>query len=83
MRWFASCAFGTRARDGRLRPNPAHLVHAKEIGTVLTACGVSAASWPRFWNTPFLAVGDLRRCPRCVDVVTATGASHLLPGGHP
>jgi hypothetical protein len=50
-------------------PNPAHVVHAKEVGTALTACGVSAASWHRFWGVSFLAVGDLRRCPRCLEVV--------------
>jgi hypothetical protein len=75
VRWFASGPYAARQRDGRVGPNPAHVVHAKEVGTVLTACGIQASSWHRFWGVSFLQDIGLRRCPSCLEEVLATTSS--------
>ena len=76
MRWIASGPYAARRDDGSLRPDEEHLVHAKEIGTVLTACGTWAATWPKFWDVSFLDAGGLRRCPDCLDAL-------IPPSGRP
>ena len=75
MRWFVTGPYAVRMPDGRFAPASDNVVHAKEIGTVLTACGQWTATWHRFWDVPFLAVRDLRRCPDCLDVVLGDAAA--------
>lgn len=42
-----------------------HFVHAKEMGSLLTACGVSAGSWETLWDAPFFPQGLQAACPTC------------------
>jgi hypothetical protein len=44
-------------------------LHAKEMGTTLTACGMDASSWVKLWDTPFSSA-----LPRpCRDCLRVTG----------
>lgn len=45
------------------------LVHAKCMGTLTSACGLSASSWTKFWHIPFSVTPTARQCPRCRAVV--------------
>ena len=48
------------------------ILHAKKMGTLCTACGVEAMSWPKLWDVPFRALG-VGSCPACAQVVGLTG----------
>ncbi len=52
----------TLARDGAYF-EPTSVVHAKEMGTPLTACGLRADSWFKFWDEPF----DTNSHEKCLD----------------
>lgn len=52
---------------------PTSLVHAKEMGTTMTACGQSAVTWVKLWAQSFNTVSG-ERCRDCWLVV-----SHLAP----
>jgi hypothetical protein len=75
MTWFACGPYGVRSSGGRLVPDPQRVVHAKQLGTVLVACGRWAVTWHRFWDVEFGAVANVRRCPDCLDVVLAGRAA--------
>jgi hypothetical protein len=42
-----------------------HFVHAKEMGSSTTVCGVSAATWETLWDVPFSVQGLQAACPTC------------------
>ena len=42
-----------------------HFVHAKEMGTASTVCGVAATTWETLWDVPFSVQGLQAACPRC------------------
>lgn len=64
---FATARFSrTRSIDGREARLPASEVHAKTMGTTTTLCGMSALSWFKFFDVPFVSV-RADRCPRCTD----------------
>ena len=44
------------------------VMHAKEMGTLQTACGVPALTWAKLWDQPFETVRG-ERCPRCVAIL--------------
>lgn len=54
QRWFVT-AHSTRTlfEDGQFVEVPASLAHAKEMGGTVTACGLSALSWPRLFHLSF------------------------------
>jgi hypothetical protein len=56
--------------DGRLRRVPTWVGHAKETGTLLTACGLNASSWPKSLDQHFRSLGA-RACVDCAAVVKA------------
>lgn len=69
-RWFA-----TSVVDPELLGDPtwvgrseAAVVHAKEVGTVVTACGRHATTWHKHW-TPFDSSPAGNRCTSCSAVV--------------
>ena len=59
---FGKWLFPTPATSMRI---PVSLVHAKEMGTSTTLCGLDCSSWERFWEHPFPAT-QTESCPRCV-----------------
>lgn len=67
--WFIACQFVARTEEEGFTREPASLVHAKQMGTTLTACGIYAFSWHRLWEVPFTS-GVRNRCRRCIRVVT-------------
>lgn len=77
-RWFTTSPGGrwTSAAAGQVFMKPVGVVHAKRMGTLTTACGLSATSWQKFWNAPFTrawARGEVA-CERCAAVITARAA---------
>ncbi len=42
--------------------------HARQVGSLHTACGQSAVTWPIFWMLEFAAAGAAA-CPECLTVV--------------
>jgi hypothetical protein len=68
-RWFVASQFSESRLSIKFgdAPGPSGVVHAKEMGTRLTACGLDASSWTKYWELVF----DPRApeaCPRCVAV---------------
>jgi hypothetical protein len=55
--------------DGRSIDVPASLVHAKRMGAVVTACGLSTMSWPRLFGVRF-PVPRTEVCAACSEIVT-------------
>lgn len=47
---------------------PASLVHAKRMGAVVTACGLSTVSWPKFFGVRF-PLPRTAACAHCVEIV--------------
>jgi hypothetical protein len=48
-----------------------HFVHAKEMGSATTVCGVSATTWETLWDVPFSVQALQAACPTCRLRVTA------------
>lgn len=46
-------------------------VHAKEMGTTQTACGLDATSWQKLWGQRF-STSATEACQQCVRVVEGT-----------
>ena len=68
-RWFTTACFvDQKMVAGELREWPGSTAHAKEMGTLRTACGQNAASWHKLWELPFEAAGPIA-CPACATVV--------------
>ena len=65
--WFSACQFVVRTEAEGFTREAASLTHAKQMGTILTACGLDATSWHRLWEVPFTD-GVKDRCPHCVAV---------------
>lgn len=74
-RWFVTSQLAEpRLVDGRPEERPASLIHAKRMGSMLTACGTPATTWPRFFGLAFPAVGGVV-CRDCLNAVrTSEGA---------
>lgn len=53
-RWYVTAASVRERIDGRgVTVRPASLAHAKEMGTLTTACGMWAYSWRKMLDLPF------------------------------
>lgn len=65
-RWFV--VIEHRRGDGRV---PSDLLHAKEMGTMLTACRRPAGAMDRRWELAFLDAGPGLLCQPCVARVSA------------
>jgi hypothetical protein len=70
-RWYVVSPYAVRDRDGRWRPAPGRPSHAKEAGTALTACGLPASTWHRFWDVSFTRPGP-EHCPACAEVLAGS-----------
>lgn len=65
-KWYVTATHMHTRQSGQ----PYGLQHARQPGSLQTACGRLALSWPMFWDRLFeLRLGDV--CPECVDVVLA------------
>ena len=78
-RWFVTTQF-VRAQETstwEVDLLPDSLAHAKEMGTLGTACGLNASSWFKLWGLPFMRAG-LERCQACQRVVDAQGDRFIV-----
>lgn len=53
------------------------LVHAKTMGTLTSACGLTTSSWTKLWDIPFLVTPAARQCPHCRTIVRESLAGKL------
>jgi hypothetical protein len=68
-RWFCAAPRRRLTVAGEGHVVPAFNVHAKEMGTLLTACGVNAGAFIKFYDVSFLPIPE-EACQDCVGVVT-------------
>lgn len=65
-RWFVVAEFSRWERRTRDSVKvPLSILHAKEMGTLKTACGIPCETWAKWWGRPF-ASGSEGLCPSCV-----------------
>lgn len=70
LAWFAVAHTLRRVEVEGVRVElPASLVHAKRMGAVVTACGLSTMSWPKLFGLRF-PLPRTAACPECVEIVT-------------
>lgn len=55
------------------KSRPSSKVHAKEMGTTRSACGLDVSTWTKIWHMPF--VSSLDACPACSRAVGGRAAS--------
>ena len=56
------------AADGRVLSRPNFPVHAKDLGTMSTLCGLSTLSWVKVFDRPFETLED-GQCTDCLRVL--------------
>jgi len=66
--WFVSSPQSTPGRDGDRAPWPGSSWHARQPGTLNTACGLVALGWQLLWERPF-DVQDAGACTSCAAAV--------------
>jgi hypothetical protein len=68
--WYAAAAF-SRARRvaAELEYSPSGTVHAKCLGTHVTACGLPSSSMIKFFDLPFPFAGA-ENCEKCAAVTS-------------
>lgn len=49
---------------------PTSRIHAKEMGTLATACGIRCESWPKWWDQSFPPDPEQDSCPRCREIAS-------------
>ena len=54
--------------DGHVVSRPNFPVHAKDLGTMSTLCGLSTLSWVKVFNRPFETLED-GQCSDCLRVI--------------
>ena len=75
-RWFVTSQLAEpRTVDGCSEESPASLVHAKRMGSTVTACGIRATTWPKFFALPFPLPGRVV-CAGCVAAIREAGGHH-------
>lgn len=80
--WFVTAQFTRDAfASGGVNRFPNSIAHAKTMGTSLTACGLSAASWIKIWDMRFIDCNH-ERCSRCLDAVFAEETARFGPPTH-
>jgi hypothetical protein len=70
QRWYAAAAF-SRARRvvGEVEYSPMGTVHAKCLGTPVTACGLPSSSMTKFFDLEFPVAGS-ENCEKCSAVTS-------------
>lgn len=65
-----AAAIQHRSEGGALVSRPVSVAHAKEMGTLTTACGVWAYSWRRILDLPFpiptRSASGIEMCGECL-----------------
>jgi len=71
--WFVT-AQSTRPQlvDGRVVDWPSSVAHAKQMGGILTACGLNASSWRKLFHVPF-PPARTEACRECLVQVRNAG----------
>lgn len=79
--WYAVSRFGLNEAPRSSDPVDLELVwvHAKEIGTLSTACGLGTLTWHKHW-APFQSVDPDAACPACGRVVADDIATQARRG---
>lgn len=68
-RWFVSVPHSVLEEvHGQRVERPYGVIHARESGSGLTACGKYAVGWRIFWELRFRTT-DARACPKCIEAV--------------
>lgn len=68
-RWFVTAQLSApQSSQGRLEERPASVQHAKAMGSMFTACGTPATTWPKFFGMAFPHAGGIV-CRACLDAV--------------
>ena len=81
--WFVTSQSATSVGIGsRASISPASVLHAKRMGTTLTACGELAYTWPKLWDRPF-GEGHGEWCSACVHAVLGPGHAAAWPARFP
>lgn len=70
-RWYVTSAYTSQRHvDGELLTRPSSTAHAKEMGTMTTACGVWAYSWRKMLDLRFPVPGGatpgVEMCQDCL-----------------
>jgi hypothetical protein len=76
--WYVSVPRGQVVTTNDHRPAPWGVSHARQVGAMLTACGLLAVEWPILWESPF----DPRlqsSCPECAQHIREW--SYAVPMG--
>ena len=67
--WFVVSSFSRWEEvDHELVLVPASVMHAKEMGSLSTACGISCETWNKWWERPF-SQHEEARCEDCATVI--------------
>lgn len=76
--YFVVAMFARWVEEGPyLRPVPSSMLHAKEMGTLATACGLPCETWPKWFERPFPTGGD-PVCRTCEAIASADGHSDAV-----
>jgi hypothetical protein len=68
-RWFVVAESSRRQDNNReVILVPTSTIHAKEMGTLTTACGIRCESWPKWWDQSFPLGPGQDCCSRCSDI---------------
>ena len=68
-KWFASTPHGILERHGgEPTVRPYGVVHGRQPGSGLTACGKYAVDWRIFWEITFTS-GSPRACAACAEAI--------------
>jgi hypothetical protein len=65
-----------REVDGHSVERPYGVIHARESGSGLTACGQYAVGWRIFWELRF-STTDADSCPECIDAVAGMRSGNV------
>ena len=68
--WYVACAYRPISEEqAPVRFSRGVTIHAKRLGTLRTACDLSAWSWPSYPATPF-PLRSGQDCPACLAAIS-------------
>lgn len=74
-RWMVSSAHVLRSPDGDVQLwDPQWVHHARELGTIVAACGRYAATWTNFYFRAYVpgGIGSCAECDRAIELSRLT-----------
>jgi hypothetical protein len=74
--WYVTSSHGTRIANpsGPAQWQPYGLHHARQAGSIVTACGLWAAEWQIFWDLAFPSAPGQTTCRMCLHRVATSPA---------